>query len=174
MTIKTLWIIIIKLFGIYLIISSITVLPHVLLSINYLFSDDIQGVITLFIAFSLILITYILIMRIFIFRPTWLIEKLKLENGFEEVRIDIYLSKTNAVRIASIILGGYLFIESFPLFIKQLFIFFQEEPLSGRFGDKPSTHFLLFNAFKALMGYLIVVNFNSFSKYIENLGDKSD
>src|SRR5688572_3151268 len=108
MTIKTLWIIIIKLFGIYLIISSITVLPHVLLSINYLFSDDIQGVITLFIAFSLILITYILIMRIFIFRPTWLIEKLKLENGFEEVRIDIYLSKTNALRIASIILGGYL------------------------------------------------------------------
>ena len=174
MTQQTLWKIIIKVFGIFLLIDTVSVLPTTVTSMSYLITDDLQGFSFLLAFFIIILICYLLILRIFILKPEWLIEKLKLDKGFDQETIDVNISKTNVIIIASIILGGLLFIDGLPILIKQIFVFFQEQQLSGRFGDKPSTQWLILNAVKVLIGYLILANYNAFAKYIEKLGDKPE
>jgi hypothetical protein len=90
MTIKTFWLIFLKILGIYLIMSSITVIPQFVFS---LFSaNQTDSSVNFLGGIGILILTiliYLFILNIFVYRPSWLINKLSLEKSFEEERIDL-------------------------------------------------------------------------------------
>lgn len=167
MTQRTFWIIVIKIFGIFLIVESVVVIPQSISGLAYLGFSDNEGAVITMIGGIVVLLIFILILRLFVYRPEWLIDKLKLDKGFPEETIDFNINKGAVISVATIILGGVLFIDGLPLLVKQLFVFYQEDSMSGRFGDKPSTQWLILYGIKTAAGYFIVSNHVAFAKFVD-------
>ncbi len=165
MTIKTFWTILLKLLGIYLVVSSLPVVPSFLYSIaitgsSYTGQDYVHVV-------SLILLTigiYLLILRLFVFKTSWLIEKLHLEKGFSEDRINIELPYSTLLAIAIVIVGGFWFIQNLADFCRTVFTFFQEKAM---FKDSPSTGWIIVSFINTVVGYLIMTNSRTIVAFIE-------
>ncbi len=167
MTQRTFWTIVIKIFGIFLILESVSVIPQGIASLSYVgFTEEDSSYISLFVGIA-ILLAFLVILKLFVYNPGWLIDKLKLDKGFPEETINININKESVISIASIILGGVLVVDGLPVFCKQLFVFYQEEAMSGRFGDKPSFQWLIFHGIKVLVGYLVVTNHKVFARYVD-------
>lgn len=168
MTPKTFWTIFIKILGLFLIIDSITVVPQAFVTIMYaLGSETLTSFILLLAALILTAGFYLIILKYCVYNPSWIINKLKLDQGFEEEKLDISLDKNTVLTLSAIILGGLLFIQGLPSLCKQVFTFCQEESLSGKFGDKPSAGWLVLAAAQTLAGYLIMTNHKTIVSFID-------
>jgi len=81
MTIKTFWLIFLKILGIYLTMSSITIIPQFVFS---LFSaNQTDSSVNFLGGIGILILTiliYLFILNIFVYRPSWLINKLSLEK----------------------------------------------------------------------------------------------
>jgi len=169
MTQRTFWIIVIKIFGIFLLIEAVVVIPQSISGLAYWGLSDNEGAVLSMIGGVLVLLMFIVILRLFVYKPEWLVNKLKLDKGFPDESIDFKIDKSSAITVATIILGGVLFIDGLPLFCKQVVVFYQEDAMSGRFGDKPSTQGLVLYGIKTVAGYMIVSNHVAFSKFVDKL-----
>ena len=85
MTIRTFWTILIKILGICLVLDSVTVIPQFISTLFYTDPNDTgQGFV---LSISLLVLTigvYLFILRLFVFKTAWLIDKLHLDKGFDE------------------------------------------------------------------------------------------
>ena len=95
MTIKTFWTIFIKILGIWLVIDSITIIPQFISTL--LFTGDNNTGQSFALTIGLLMLTnviYILILRLFVFKTAWLVDKLQLEKGFAEDKIELTIPST--------------------------------------------------------------------------------
>ena len=156
MTIKSFWAIILKILGIYLLFGSLTVVPQ---SISTMFfagvGDNSNGLIMSILIIALITAIYIFILIVFIFKTSWLIEKLRLEKGFSEDKIDLSIANSQIFSIAIIVIGGLMFIDSLPIFCKHIFTNFQQKAL---FNQSPESGWVIFYFVKTVVGYLLMTN----------------
>jgi hypothetical protein len=113
---------------------------------------------------ALIIFTYILILFFFVFKPNLLIDKLKLDIGFEEGKIDLSNNSSSILRIAVIVIGGLMFVDSFPALCRSVFTFFQQESL---FRNYPKAAWIIFDLLKTIIAYLLFTNSKSIVKIIE-------
>ena len=160
MKIKTFWSILLKILGIYVVLESISVFPQFFSSVYYIFQNDSANdtIEIIFYSFT-ILGLYVFILWLFVYRTSWLIDKLKLEKGFEEEQINLNIKGSTILNIAIIIIGGLMLVESLPIFCKSMFQFFQQKSL---FKDYPDTGWIITYFLKAIIGYLLMNN----SKYV--------
>ncbi|MCB9361124.1 MAG: hypothetical protein H6587_12220 [Flavobacteriales bacterium] len=165
MTIKTFWTIFLKILGIYIVFGSLTVIPQFVSSLMLLDADN--GFIVSIIIILLTLGAYLLILRLFVFKTEWLINKLDLIKGFEEEKFEINIHRSTILKIAIIVIGGLIFIEDFPLFCKEMFSYFQQSNSSGLFGSNPTSSWVIFYFIKTLLGYLMMTNSNRITNLIE-------
>lgn len=166
MAIRTFWIIVIKILGLWLIFGFLEVFSQVVATMSYLFISDIsdkESIWTSLIISISILLVYLFIIGFFVFKSSWIVDKLKLDknSGSEVVQIDLKIS--TIVTIAVIIIGGVFFINGFSLFCKSLFDFFQEKKIHN---NNPTTNWIIFNSIKALLGYLLMTNSKVVVNYI--------
>ncbi|PIQ14718.1 MAG: hypothetical protein COW67_12265 [Flavobacteriales bacterium CG18_big_fil_WC_8_21_14_2_50_32_9] len=160
MSIKTFWLIFIKILGIWLIIGSINVLSQSINAAALIFSniDDDLLSIEIVLLWLLIIVTigiYFLVLYVFVFKANWIIKKLNLVEGFKEDKFEINISSKSILTIASIVFGGVVFIDAFPQFFMQLYNFFIQK---NSIIESPSSGWIFFYLVQSLIGYYFVFN----------------
>jgi hypothetical protein len=104
---------------------------------------------------------FILILWLLIFKSAWVIEKLNLSKDFDEERFELTMEWSTILTIATIVIGGVIFIDSLPLIIKQSVSFIQQgKPLRS----SQESVWILFYLVKTVLGYLLMTN----SRFVVN------
>ncbi|MBL0074339.1 MAG: hypothetical protein IPP34_22105 [Bacteroidetes bacterium] len=137
MTIRTFWTIFIKILGIWLVLDSVTVIPQFISSLFY--PDPYDTGLGLPLSIAVLLLTigvYLFILRLFVFKTAWLIDKLHLDKGFEEEKIDLNVQLTTVLTVTTIVIGGLMFVDSFPKLCKEIFVFLQQKNILGKILDQ--------------------------------------
>jgi hypothetical protein len=168
MRIRTFWTFFLKILGLYIVLGSIEVIAQFFSTTYYLFVDNSSDIISksaVFGIIALIIFMYVLVLRFFVFKPNWIIDKLKLDKGFEEEKIELNTNSSTILRIAIIVIGGLMIVDTLPALCKSIFIFFQQESL---FRNYPKTGWIIFDAVKTVIGYLLLTNSKFIADTIEN------
>jgi hypothetical protein len=83
MLINTFWKIVIKIIGLWLLFSCISIIPQFLSTISFINGElNIDDLLMLWLVLFGAIAILILIIRLFLFKTDYIIEKLKLENSF--------------------------------------------------------------------------------------------
>ena len=166
MTINTFWRILIKILGLLLILGALTVIPQWFSSIYSAYQiGDFESLTILTLIFLAILFIYYFVFRLCVYKTSWIIEKLKLDRDFENQNIELNSKSFTIISIATIVIGGLMFVENIPILLREIFIFFQQESL---FKDYPKTGWIIFDFCKVIIGYLLMTNSNRIAKIIDN------
>ena len=156
MSARNFWTIFLKILGIWLVINGITTLTQFISAVSYLsFNEKENFLAFLYIAvlFILIIGVYYSIFRFFVFKTSWIIDKLKLENGFAEGNIGLTMNGSSVI-----------FINSFPLFCKEIFNYFQQKRM---FNENYSSGWIVLHFVKSVLGYLLMTNSTFVVRFIE-------
>lgn len=165
MSIKTFWTILIKIFGLLVIFGALTIVPQWVYSVYSAYqSHDYDSFIMLISILLIVLFVYFIVFKFCIYKSSWIIEKLKLDKGFEDEKIELNSKGNRIISIAIIVIGGLMFVESIPILFKQIFVFFQQESL---FKDYPESGWIIFNFVKVIIGYLLMTNSFRITNLIE-------
>ncbi len=156
MTIRTFWTIFIKILGLWLVRHCLDVIPQSFTTLLYLNGES--SMLEAVYWFGIIAATtaiYLFVLWVFVFKTNWIIDKLKLDKNFTEERIDLNISSKTVLRIATLIIGGLILVESLPALCKQLFTFYQEKTIFRKY---PGTGWIIFHLVKSIIGYVLLAN----------------
>jgi hypothetical protein len=159
MTLRTFWRIFLKAIGIWIILESISILASFLLVFLSSQGKEIEynfNYLTFLIQFILVSGGYFLVFRYFILKTDWLIDKLKLDKGFEEENLDVKIDPKNILTLAVIVLGGFLFVHSIPILFSELFLFSQGKEI---FSENPGSHWIILYGIETTIGFLLMINY---------------
>lgn len=151
MSVKTFWITLLKILGLCILLQS---LPTIQQLISWFFVKSINGAGTYFFAMIVSLAVYFLILYFFLFKTNWLIEKLQLEKGFKENKIELDIKSFTLLNIAIIVIGAIIFINSLPALAQQIALFFQQRNLLI---ESPVSQWIVFYFVKLILGYLMMI-----------------
>ena len=172
MTIRTFWTFFIKILGISLVLGSLTVIPQIVSVFSFLghnYNDNSYGFGLLLVLLLLTIALYIFILWLFVFKTAWLIDKLHLDKGFTEEKIELNIKQSTVLSIAVIVVGGLMFVDSFPQLCKQIFVYFQQNNL---FKDDPNSGWIIFQFVKTILGYLLMTNSQLVTKFIDRKAEE--
>lgn len=170
MKVKTFWIILIKILGLSLFFSVLTVVPQFFSTLQVTLDERNENLLEIFLFLIFILLIYLLITRLFVFKPEWLIEKLKLEKNLEE-KIDLNIKASTILNVSIAIIGGLMLAGSIPMFCSTLFEFFRQDTL---FIEFENSKWIVAYFLKSLIGYLLFTNSKSVTKLIFKQADETD
>ncbi len=165
MTIRTFWNILIKILGIWIALNCLSLVPQYVSSIFYS-SDYFNFEIFLYGLATIlgIIIFYYLILRLFIFKTNWIIDRLKLDKNFSEEKIDLNIGTQYILRIACIVLGGLILVDSIPDIFRTLFSYYQDHKI---FKKETSSVSVVYNIVKSIIAYLLLNN-SKYRQYSKN------
>ena len=104
-----------------------------------------------------------MVISFFIFKSSWIVNKLKLDRDFETEIIKIDLKSSSIIIIAVIIVGGVIFINGFSFLCKSLYDYFLQQKTNNY---NPTISWIIFNSLKSLLGYLMIINSRIVTNYI--------
>ena len=172
MSIRTFWNILIKILGLFLIFQAVSIIPEWISSIYFLYENgDAKNLIILIFSILLVLFIFYLVCRLFLFKANWIIDKLKLDTGFESNTIELNWSQSKIISIAVIVIGALMLITNVPILFKEFFVFFQQKIL---FKDYPKSGWLIFYFCKAIIGYLLMTNSFRIAKLLSDKKEKNE
>jgi len=169
MKVKTFWSILLRIIGIVLALKGVNVVVHSITTVLIISWNSTEGVIwsslSIWNLLTIILtvVVYLFVLWLFIFKTSWLIDKLRLEKGFEEEKIELNTQLSNILSITLIVIGGIVLIESLPQLCKQVFSFFQERSM---FRESPTTGWIILYLLKTILGYLLMTNSKQITDFI--------
>ena len=158
MTIRTFWTLFLKILGIWLILSGLTVIPQFISAFAFLGDNHQDNFSAAIYIIALLLLTvglYFIVLKLLVFNSSWLIDKLKLDKGFQEEIIDLSITLRTVLTITTIVIGGLIFVDALPMLCKQIFAFIQQKSV---FREDPQFSWIIFYSVKALIGYLLMTN----------------
>lgn len=160
MTKRDFFIIIIKLFGLYALITTVFGIAPSIIAISQIGFDASTCI------YALISITLLSLLLIYILNQSdKIVTFLKLEKGFDSDYIKIEsLDKKSIIQLGLIIIGGIVFIENIPSLLTTIFYMFKA--MSQQTIDYNQTDFrtnenyiyLTKDAISVLLGYLVLTN----------------
>ena len=182
MTKKDLFMIILKLYGLYSIIEIIIQLPNVL----YFTINDSNF--DMFFSLLTIPLISLIIVYILIFKSTLIIRLLKLDKGFDNNEVVINsIDKKDKIQIALIIISIYLIVSNISSFISQIVFEFKRSvsrkgELNNSLNDIINTYnpenvdykLMLNSGLSILIGYLLLTNYKRLSNWIDNINNKNE
>jgi len=172
MTPRSFWQILIKILGIYIILESLTVIPQIFSTI-YFFTTQTNGhdgnnIYLIEIEyFAIAIIIDGLVLWCSLFKTDWIIDKLKLDKGFQDERFEFNIHRSTTLKIAIMIMGGLFLIDSFPIVFKDLFDCFQKSEIYGSFRSNPQSAYLVMHLLKTFIGLFMLTNSRIIINYIE-------
>ncbi|MBC8082157.1 MAG: hypothetical protein H7Z21_03020 [Hymenobacter sp.] len=154
MTSRSLFTIILKVLGLLFLKEALVALPTVFQFLIYTTQAEGAGENVLLIVSTILgIMLYGLIPYSFIFKSRWLIDKLKLDQGFDQEIIPLAAHRSTILSIAIIVIGGMLVATELPNLIRFLFNYSQER----RDGQmNPDTSYLLLTAARIVIGMLLI------------------
>ncbi|MGV3630603.1 MAG: hypothetical protein ACO1O6_05340 [Bacteroidota bacterium] len=168
MEIKSFWIIVLRITGIWLIIDSLGVIGQFFSSFFILFTSDGMDQLTTiaaFISLMIVVAVYFLCIRLFIVKPVWLISKLKLDQDFNDSKLEIRPDNETIIRMASFILGGVLITDGLPNLVYEAYRFFQSRVI---FSEHIRTPEIVLEIAKCILAYFLVANNKSFARFLSS------
>ncbi len=171
MTSRTFFILLIKLIGIYIVLSSIAVFPQFVFSLfelSYTGDNNNAGMIiwSLFVLF-LTLGIYFILVKYCIYRTDWIINKFSLDKHFPEEKIELNIHRSTVLSISIIVIGGIMFVNGIPSFWNEVYDYFLKNQSVRMFDEKPTTRWMFFYFIKILIGYLLMTNQRLIVNWIE-------
>ena len=152
---KDFFILIIKLFGLYSIVTALFLTLPQNFSI-VLFDFRFSSIIYMTVVFAVILALFIFL----IFKAHHIVSFLKLEKGFDNDRLELgQLTSIEIVKITILIIGGFLIIDNIPLFLNQTFMAFYSDIHSEMVNSTHKLNWFL-SGLNIVMGYLMISNLN--------------
>ena len=172
MTPRSFWAIVIKILGIYIILDSLPGIPGFLNTlISYKALIDVTGNYQLaffqLMYYVTVIIVYGLICWVCLFKTDWLIDKLKLDQGFREERFDFTMHRSNVLKIAVMVIGGLMLTTSFPWLCKYIFGYFEQMDQYKRFKDSPQAILIICYFLQTIIGYFLLTCSRMVVNYIE-------
>lgn len=156
MTINTFWKIILKSIGLWLLLNCFYILPQFFSTLTFIEKKlDWSNLLIIWVGNIILLLIFILIIRVFLFKTSWLITVLKLDKQFIEERIELNIGQSQVLSIIVILIGGFVFIESLPFFIQHILRFSQQKIAFKDYSDTP---WIIYSFIKTIIGYLTLTN----------------
>ncbi len=174
MTAKTLFTIILRIFGLWILYKLIEVLAQTISAVPYLFEDEGRIVNLLLFQLIIYLIIYLVVLRLLIFKPEYIIKHLSLTRGLEEESLHEMLPQSTIIHIAIIVLGGILCILTLPSLAGNLIAFWKNDHSVDRMTSNPAFSLIIIDGFKLLAGYLLMNNAKFLTGWITNKTKQSD
>ena len=154
--------IIIKLFGLYSgILAIFSVIPNNINTVLYQFDSYVLS----FIIVSTMLILFFFMFLIF--KADFVIDRLKLDKGFDDDRIQFEnLNNESIVKFAVFLIGGFLIVDYFPNFLNYTFQAFRSK-IQGSESIFPTVHYFnwIVSGINIVLGYLLITNYKSLSVF---------
>ncbi|TFF40977.1 hypothetical protein [Mucilaginibacter psychrotolerans] len=167
MTPRSFWIILLKLVGVWVLIHAIDVVAQFF---NVLYHASPSGMRfenwEVVLISLILLLVYIALVRLLVFRPDIIIEKLKLDKRFEEEQFSLNIHRSTVVAIAIIIVGSLMIMETLPVFFREVYFYYRSQSFD-QMGPHMDLTTMLFDLGKILIGYLLVVNNRMVVNFIE-------
>ncbi len=164
MTVRNFWRVFLKSLGLWMAIESIS------LALNYISvmvpaSDDLAGFNVMSAIFLLGICAGVvcLLLRFTLVKTEWLIDKLSLEKGFTQEKLDINISPQTMLAIVISVIGGLSFISALPDFIRSLYSFYQQEYI---FRQSPEASRILYSFVRCIVGFVLMTNGGYFSQLL--------
>jgi hypothetical protein len=167
MTPRTLWTIILKIFGLYMLLQLFYPLSQILAFILGLTQQHDQFILLQFSAVIFSASIYLLLLATFLFKTDWLIDKLRLDKGFNEEKIELNIHRSTVLKIVVILTGLMLFIESLPTFLRELFTYYQNINDYNGFKRYPEGGTIILNLAKVLISLFMLTSSRLIVNFIE-------
>jgi hypothetical protein len=167
MTPRSLFNIILKILGIFFIKDILATIPQLLSVILLLSDSDTTGeAIWTFSLTTLLLLIYGFVSFFLIFKSELIIDKLKLDKGFDQEIFPINIHRSAILSISIIVIGGLIVVDQIPNLCRQLFLYFQEKRIT--FGQtSPDISYSVLAASKVIIGLLLIWNQRKIVSFIE-------
>jgi hypothetical protein len=168
MTTRSLFNIILKVLGIFFIKDILATIPQLFSVVLYLTKSNTatEAVWTLVMTI-LILFIYGLVSYYLIFKSDLLIDKLKLDKGFDQDSFSLNIHRSTILSISIIVIGGLIITDEIPNLCRQLFAYFQERRMT--YGQtNPSISYSILAGAKIIIGLLLIGNQGQIVNFIEH------
>jgi len=172
MTKKDFFRVIIKLFGLYWLISTIFSLGQIVY-----FSTTNAG--WMGIIYSVVMLALmVFLFFVLIFKSDMIIDLLKLDKGFDEDRIEFQnFNVENILMLAVIIIGATMILDNIATFLNQIYlsvkVFLSNQSDLVTINGQSSYHLVL-SSTKIVLGYLLLTNYPTVSKFLMKITQKKD
>jgi hypothetical protein len=172
MTPRDFFAIVIKIVGLYLVILSFVSIPQVVMTLSYTYKYGVgrasAGEI-LEICFLVLLgiSFYIWFLYLCLFRTDWIINKLRLDLGFDEERLEINIHHSTVLKIVVIATGAIIIMDNLPLFCKQLYSFIPNDESHTILSENPSKGWTVYYFVKFVIGFSLISANRPIVNYIE-------
>jgi hypothetical protein len=167
MTPRSLFNIILKVLGLFFLQDFLAAMPQLFSVFLFLSkADTLTEAVWTLAASLLTLLAYGITSYYLIFKSGFLIDKLKLDKGFDQEVIPLNMHRSAILSISIIVIGGLMVANEIPNLCRQLFSYYQEKRLT--FGMTHSNiSYSIFSAVKLLIGILLIVNQQQIVHFIE-------
>jgi hypothetical protein len=168
MTKKDFFILIIKLFGLFSLVSILfsglpKYIPYFFIEIDIISIIWIMAIIGFSIGLFLVLV----------FNSEKLVSLLKLEKGFDDDRIDFgNLNTSDVIKIGTFIIGGLLLIDNIPTFLYHIFVAFKGEIIGMRYMSQDKFNWVV-SLMNLIIGYLLLTNYDYVARFFKSKKKKS-
>jgi hypothetical protein len=161
MTKKDFFILLIKLFGLFSIITTLFSLLPGMVSFAFMSIDLLT---TIWIIFVIVIIVGLFILLIF--KSNAIVKLLKLDRGFDEDTINLgNISAEGVVKIGAFIIGGLLIINNIPAFLSHAYIAINETEMEFLITPVEKFNWAM-SALNILLGYLLITNYSFVAKLL--------
>lgn len=168
---RSLFIIIVRIIGLFLLIDVLRVIPQGLKVFGMMIAADNAMAIVGIVISIVIIVIYYFVVKYALFKAEKIVEKFSLDKNFSEEKFELNMHHSSIIKIAVICIGGYLFIENFVPMIIELYTFIQNQSQdeSAFFSAIPSFNSLnlVHYAAMVLIGYYMLSNSKAIANYIE-------
>src|ERR1035437_6925968 len=100
MSVRNFWTVLLKILGIWLVIGGFTTISQFISAFSYIGTSNGNWWSALSVIGLLFLTigVYIFVLWLFVFKTSWLIDKLKLEKGFNEEKIECNIQSSSIIK----------------------------------------------------------------------------
>jgi hypothetical protein len=163
MTKKDFFVLTIKLFGLFSLVTSIfSVIPS---NISFALMDiDILSIIWIMIAATAIGGLFVLL----VFKADKVVQALRLDKGFDDNRIELgNLKSIDVIKIGTFIIGGLLLLNNIPGFLSHTLFAFKGKNVGIEYKMEDKFNWAV-SAINLIIGYLLLTNYGFVADKIKN------
>jgi len=169
MTKRDFFILIIKIFGLLSIVTSLfSVIPS---NIFFALMDiDVFSLAWIVVAILVVIGLFVFL----VFKADKVVGLLKLDKGFDDERIDLEnLNSADIVKIGTFIIGGLLILENIPGFLSHTFFAFKGSVV-GQVYDMKDKFYWAVSGFNILLGFLLVTNYSFIARLLRTKNKENE
>jgi hypothetical protein len=166
---RTLWNIVLKVFGLYIFLQLLFLIPQLFTIASLLFTKSDYGadapaeIAAIFFNTSVYLFMFIA----FIFRTDWLINALRLNKGIAEEKLELNIHRSTVLQIATIIAGIVLLGVNLPILLKELFTYYQEMNMVEGFRRYSGGGWIIFHLVEVFISFFMITSSRLIVNFIE-------